>query len=234
MGSKEATMWKMKILPAICIAGCLALAGCNVPSDLPQGGMAYGVIPPEEAVAGQAQYRLGPQDTLSINVFREPEVSVEAVQIDPAGNIDLPLIGPIRAEGYSPAQLSGVIEQALTRYVRNPQVAVSLTQIGQTIAVEGLVGQPGLYPVPGRLSLIEALALAGSPTEFADTDRIFVFREIDGRRAGARFDIRRIRAGLDPDPLILPGDRIAVGENTLGRAWQNYLSAPIFNVFRAF
>jgi len=61
-----------------------------------------------------------------------------------------------------------------------------------------------------------------------------VFREIDGRRAGARFDIRRIRAGLDPDPLILPGDRIAVGENTLGRAWQNYLSAPIFNVFRAF
>jgi len=223
-------MWKMTALPA----ACLALAGCNVPSDLPQGGLAYSVIPPEQAVPDQSLYRLGPQDTVSIKVFREPEVSVETVQIDPAGNIDLPLVGPLRAEGYSPAQLSRVIEQALARYVRNPQVAVSLTEIGQTIAVEGLVGRPGLYPVPGRVSLLEALALAGSPTEFADTDRIFVFREINGRRAGARFDIRRIRSGLDPDPLILPGDRIAVGENTLGRAWQNYFSAPIFNVFRAF
>ena len=229
-GARAVRVGSMRVLllPAL----SASLAACAVSSPLPEGRLAYATIPPEQAVPPPASYRLGPLDTVSVNVFREPEVSVEAVQIDPAGNLDLPLVGPIRAEGLTPAQLSQTVAQALRRYVREPQVSVALTQIGQTIAVEGLVANPGLYPIPGRLSLLEALALAGSPTEFADTDRIFVFREIDGQRAGARFDVRRIRAGLDPDPLILPGDRIAVGENTLERAWRTYLSAPIFNVFR--
>ena len=94
------------------------------------------------------------------------------------------------------------------------------------------MNQPGVFPVRGRLTLIEALALARSPSDVADSDRIFVFRRIDGRRAGARFDVRRIRAGLDPDPVILPGDQVVVGFDELARTWREYLSRPIFNVFR--
>ena len=217
----------------ILLALCSATAACGVRSELPLGAPAYALIPAEVAAPAPDRYLLGPMDVVSILVFREPELSVESSQIDPAGNIVLPLIGAVRAEGRSPAELSQFVESALTRYVHNPQVSISITQIGQTIAVEGGVNQPGVYPIPGRSSLIEALALARSTSQIAANDQVIVFREIDGRRAGARFDIRRIRAGLDPDPVILPGDRIVVGFSALKEAWREYFTAPIFNIFRA-
>lgn len=211
-----------------------ALSGCGVHSDLPSGRMAYGVIPPGEKAPVAGHYALGPSDTLKVFVFREPDLSLESVQIDPAGNLVLPLIGAVRAQGMSPEQLSRHIEERLLRYVNHPQVAVTVVETGGSIAVEGAVNKPGVYPVRGRSTLIEALAMGGSPSNYADNDRVFVFRTIDGRSAGARFDIRRIRAGIDPDPLILPGDRVVVGTSGIKEAWLDYLSAPLFNVFRIF
>ena len=164
----------------------------------------------------------------------EPELSVESTQIDPAGNINLPLVGAVHAEGKSPQELSRMIESVLTRYIINPSVAVAVTPIQRTVAVEGAVNRPGIYPVIGRSTLIEALALAGSPSQYANNDQIFVLRNVEGRQAGARFDIARIRAGLDPDPVILPGDRVVVSASVLKEAVRDYLSAPIFNIFRLF
>ena len=81
---------------------CLTMTGCALESDLPEGPRAYSVIPAEAAPAPPGQYLLAPSDTVSVSVFLEPEVSVDAVQIDPAGNLDLPLVGRIRAEGRRP------------------------------------------------------------------------------------------------------------------------------------
>jgi polysaccharide export outer membrane protein len=76
------------------------------------------------------------------------------------------------------------------------------------------------------------MALGGSPTQYAKNNEIFVLRIVNGRQVGARFDINRIRAAIDPDPIILPGDRIVVGASGLKEALRDYLSAPIFNIFR--
>jgi polysaccharide export outer membrane protein len=226
-------------LPRLVIIGaaCLASTACGVNSPLPSGRSAYGVIP-YEPVGETAQYGdsylLRPNDTIGVSVFLEPELSVENGQIDPAGNIILPLVGAVRAAGRSPEELASALEGALRRYVNEPKVAITVTPAERTIAVEGAVGRPGVYPVTNNVSLIEALALGGSPTRYADNNEIFVLRELNGRQAGARFDINRIRAGLDPDPIILPGDRIVVSGSQLKEGIRDYLDTPIFNIFRVF
>jgi polysaccharide export outer membrane protein len=211
----------------------LALAGCStVRSTLPTGDQAFGVIPSADATPVSQRYQLAANDTISLKVFQEPELSSETMQIDPSGNIDLPLLGEVRAQGFSPSELARELEKSFSTYLRDPRVSVSLVESGQTITVEGAVRQPGVFPIRGRATLIEALALAQSPTFIAASDQIFVFRTINGRRAGARFDIKRIRAGADPDPVILPGDQVVVGISALKEAWQEYLGTPIFNIFR--
>jgi polysaccharide export outer membrane protein len=209
-----------------------ALSACGVQSPLPTGSQAYALIPSTDTMEQQSQYVLNADDTISLRVFQEPELSLEQLQIDPAGNIDVPLLGMVRAQGYSPSQLARNLEQSFTRYLRNPEVSVALIESGQSIVVEGAVNQPGVFPVRGRSSLVAALAMAQSPTHVAANDQIFVFRTINGRRAGARFDIRRIRAGIDPNPILLPGDEVVVGFSAIKEAWREYLGAPIFNLFR--
>lgn len=210
----------------------MMVTACGVPSPLPSGAQAYSVIPASAAASASDRYLLGANDTISMRVFEEPEISSEALQIDPSGNVSIPLVGSVTAQGQSPNELARELEARLKRYIVNPQVTVALVESSQKIVVEGAVNQPGVYPIRGRSSLVEALALAQSPTAVAAYDQIFVFREINGRRAGARFNIRRIRAGIDPDPVLLPGDQVVVGISALKEAWREYLGAPVFNIFR--
>lgn len=231
-GEKLPRFMLLKLLLAGSV--CLAGSACGVRSNLPSGQSAYSVIPVEPVSQAPTSYLIGPMDTISVSVFREPELSVESMQVDPTGNIVIPLLGTIQAKGSSPEGLSRIIEAGLLRYVHDPRVAITVQQTGRTIVVEGAVNKPGVYPITGRSSLIEALALAGSPSQYADNDQIFVFREIDGQQAGARFDIRRIRAGLDPDPAILPGDLVVVNLSGVKEAWRDYVSIPVFNAFRSF
>lgn len=213
---------------------CMFGAACSVNSPLPAGPAAYAVIPYEMAALYPESYQLHSGDIIGVSVLLEPELSVESSQIDPAGNIVLPLVGTVRAEGKSPEEFSRIIENVLTRYIKNPKVAVTVTPVQRTVAVEGAVNRPGVYPIVGSSTLIEALALGGSTSQYANNDQIFVLRDVNGRQAGARFDIARIRAGIDPDPVILPGDRVVVSASVLKEAVRDYLSAPIFNIFRLF
>ena len=111
-------------------------------------------------------------------------------------------------------------------------------QAGSLIVDEGLsVGwvapeDPGVYDIAGPTTLLGALARAKSPTQVAALDEIVVFRTVNGQRMGARFDLRRIRNGLDPDPQILGGDVVVVGFDSLKGAFRDVLqAAPFFNVF---
>ncbi len=216
------------------IAACMFTTACSVNSQLPAGPAAYAIIPHETAALYPESYQLRSGDIIGVSVLLEPDLSVESSQIDPAGNIDLPLVGAVRAEGKSPEELSRMMENVLARYIINPRVAVTVTPAQRTVAIEGAVNRPGIYPIVGKSTLIEALALGGSPSQYANNDQIFVLRGVNGRQVGARFDIARIRAGIDPDPVILPGDRVVVSASALKEAIRDYLSAPIFNVFRLF
>jgi polysaccharide biosynthesis/export protein len=210
----------------------LSCSACAVQSPLPTGHTAYQIIPAVAAPLEGQEYLIGPLDTVSVTVFREPELSVAEAQVDSAGKLPLPLLGTVFAGGKTAEALASELEQDLRAYLHNPRVTVAVNSITQKVVVEGTVNQPGVYDIRGNSSLLEALAMARSPTEVADLDQIFVFRQIDGQTHGARFNLRRIRTGIDPDPVIVAGDRIVVGQDAVAAAWRDYVSAPIFNVFR--
>lgn len=214
---------------------CLSCAACSsVRSGIPLGAQNYAVIPAEAAEPVASEYLIGPFDTVSVSVFREPQLSVTNAQVDTGGAIMLPLVGKVQATGMSAASLSYDVETKMQRFLKKPKVSVSITSNSQTIAVEGGVNQPGIFPIPGKSSLIEALALAKGPTVVAAQDEVIVFRKLNGQRAAARFDMRRIRMGLDPDPDIRPGDRIVVGIDGMKEGYVNFFSKIPFLSFRPF
>ena len=227
-----------KINYALLCAGALAVSGCFTPSgNLPEGRDAYAVIPALDATSGPSSYRIGVLDTLSVRVFQEPELSFDTIAVDASGTINFPLVGEIQASGKTPIELSDEIEASLgTRFIRDPQVVVGVVaSAAQRVTVDGQVGIPGVYEIAGSSSLIEAIARARGTTNIANTGQVLIFRQIDGERYGAIFNLRDIREGRAPDPEILGGDHIVVGTSALKGAYQDFLkAAPLFNAFTRF
>jgi polysaccharide export outer membrane protein len=228
-------MMRPRLLPLLALAFTSA---CQSPrAALPDGAQAYAVIPAPTAGTTRSAYRIGPLDVLAVSVFQEPDLSQRDVQVDASGNVLMPLIGPVHACGKTARQLSAEIERQLgAEYLVDPQVTVSVTaSVSQQVTVEGNVTMPGVYDITGAPTLLEALARARSPTRVARLQEVVVFRVIDGRRAGAVFDLTAIRAGRAPDPELLGGDVVVVGFDGVKGAFRDFLTtAPLVNAFRAF
>ncbi|MEZ0135671.1 MULTISPECIES: polysaccharide biosynthesis/export family protein [Novosphingobium] len=179
-------------------------------------------------------YPIRPKDILTLRVFGEPDLSQEELRVDDVGVIQVPLVGPLKAEGRSADEISGEITSRLrNRYLVDPQVSVSVkTAAPSYVSVEGEVEKPGVYEMQGRTTLLAALAKAESPTITAKLDEVVVFRTIDEKPMAARFNLKDIRVGLSPDPMILDGDVVMVGFSRSKGLWQDFLKTmPIFNVF---
>ena len=158
-------------------------------------------------------YVIAPSDRLAIDVFGVQELT-RTVQVDPDGRFALPLVGVVQAAGATPTELAGTIADRLReRYMRNPQVAVNAETINQNVTVEGQVRAPGVFPVTGRTTLLQAMARAQGLTENANTSYIVVFRRVGEQQMAALHDVRAIRQGIYPDPEIYPNDVISVGED---------------------
>ena len=216
-------MLQKLIAPAVLILA----SGCapQLQSDLPSGDAGLAAINADVASAAPSVYRLRAGDVISVNVYREDDLSADRLTIDRAGQIALPLVGTVDAAGLSSTELADLIESRLgTRYLRYPDVSVALVEgRAETVSVEGSVENPGIYPVQPGYTLLSAMALAGSPTDVAKLDEVLVFRQINGQRAGARFDLTDIRAGRSPDPQLLPGDTIVVGDDNVRGAYRDIL-----------
>ncbi|MBM7406066.1 MULTISPECIES: polysaccharide biosynthesis/export family protein [Sphingomonas] len=227
----------MRLRPIVLLAAGL-LPACQSPrAGLPHGPAAYAVIPPPASGTTRAAYRIGPLDVLAITVFQEPELSQRDVQVDASGNLLMPLVGTVQARGKTAHQLSREIAERLgTEYLVDPQVTVTVTaSVSQQVTVEGNVTMPGVYDITGAPTLLEALARARSPTRVARLQEVVVFRTIDGRRAGAVFDVAAIRNGRAPDPELLGGDVVVVGFDAVKGAFRDFLTtAPLVSAFRTF
>jgi polysaccharide export outer membrane protein len=194
-------------------------------------------MPAPDPGSTRSVYRIGVQDTLSIRVFQEPELSFETIGVNAGGVINYPLVGEIRAAGKTPLELGDEIERGLgERFIRSPQVVVGVVESSaQRVTVEGSVVEPGAYEIAGNSTLLEAIARAQGLTRVAVVDEIVVLRTVDGQPTGAVFDLQAIREGKAPDPEILGGDKIVVGFSGLKGIYRDVLSAaPLFNVFRNF
>jgi polysaccharide export outer membrane protein len=221
------------------VLAAIALAACQEtrPSQLPADAAAYAIAPSAESAGPPATRALRPGDEIAVLVFREPDLSVPKLLIDEQGSIQLPLIGAVEAAGTTTETLSGHIrDRYAVRYLRNPQVSVVLlSSVPNTVAVEGEVNQPGVYPITRGETLLSALSRARSPTRVARNDEVVVFRTVANQRMGARFDLDQIRAGRAADPQILDGDVIVVGFSRVKGGFRDFLqAAPLLNLFTVF
>jgi polysaccharide export outer membrane protein len=215
----------------------LAACSSQLTAGLPHSAAAYAIIPPMDQAVKPTDYLIEPGDMVHLAVFGEPDLTIDKLPVDDAGNIQVPLIGAVQVSGLSPAKASSLIASRLgTRFLRNPDVTLNvLEQAGQIVTVEGQVTKAGAYPVDHETTLLGAIALAQSPTRIAKLDQVVIFRTVNGQRLAARFDLSKIRVGRDPDPQILGGDVVVVGFSQAKSIYRDVLlAAPLFNVFTRF
>jgi polysaccharide biosynthesis/export protein len=174
--------------------------------------------------AAQQAYQLGHGDILKVAVWSQPELSGEFT-VDVAGAITLPLIGSVKAAGQTIAQVESDIRSRLADgYVVNPQVAIGVAQFkSQRVFVVGEVRTPGVVPLSGTLTLIEALSRVGSLTEFAGGELVVIRppegKQVDGpvlsgdpgAREVLRLDIQALQAkGPTSNIQLEDGDTIVI------------------------
>ncbi|MGF1649645.1 MAG: polysaccharide biosynthesis/export family protein [Hyphomicrobiaceae bacterium] len=189
----------------------------------------------ESADPESRSYKIGPMDVLEVTGFKVSELS-RSVQVSEAGSINFPLVGDMPAAGRTAGEVERDLTQRLgARYLQNPQVTVQVREFNsQRVTIEGSVKKPGVYPIQGRLTLLQALATAGGFTELA-TSTVVVFRTTDGQRAGARFDLDEIRAGTTPDPELKAGDVVVASDSSGKVAFENFAKVlPIARFFMLF
>lgn len=203
------------------------LSSCGGRSDLPLGSGNIPAATTSLATTPQEldQYRIGPRDVLRVAVFNEPGLSFEQLPVSSGGTIAMPLIGSLTAVGRTQEELAADIDTRLNaRYLRNARTAVSVvTAVNYSVTVDGAVMRPGIYDIPGQLMLSQALALAGGEAQYARLDEVIVFRDIDGKRYVARFDMREIRAGRMADLKLRQADKVVVGLNYAQRLFRDVI-----------
>lgn len=159
--------------------------------------------------AAQAGYTIGPADVLQIIVWKEPDLTRDVtVRFD--GMITLPLLGDLEASGRTPAQLAESLSKELGRFVELPRVTVGVLQANSArFYVVGQVGRSGEFPLSGRTTVLQAIALAGGFKEFAKTDGIVIVRR---DQTSVPVNYKRIADGSDvaQNVQLFPGDTIVV------------------------
>ncbi len=188
------------------------------------------------ATPGNTAYKIGALDVLDITVFKAPDLT-RSVQVADSGTINLPLIGEVPTAGKTSRDLERDLTARLgAKYLQSPQVSVYVREYNsQRVTVEGAVKKPGVYPLRGKTSLLQFIALAeGLDKETASTN-VVVFRQIGDRRQAARFDIDDIRAGKTEDPQIQQGDVIVVDTSGTKTAASYFFKAlPVASIFKPF
>lgn len=228
---------------ALCLS-CLGLVACANSSAV-RSGTARAVTttdtqmgPPDSTSSGGvytgvSDYRVGPLDLIEISVFQIPDLS-RTVRVNSMGQISLPLIGTLQAGGLTIQQLEKSIAAKLeAKYLQNPQVTAFVKEFtSQRVTLEGAVERPGIYPLTGRTTLLQTIAMGGGVNNLANLQGVVVFRQIQGKKMGAVFDLKAIRAGNAEDPLIYGDDIIVVDQSGSKTALRRFIEAmPILNVF---
>jgi polysaccharide export outer membrane protein len=166
-----------------------------------------------------ANYRLGPEDVISVNVFNQDRYSKQGVKVPPSGRIYLPLISEgIFVNGKTVDQVSEIVKKRYDEYIIDPQVSVSLDQAGSyRYSVVGDVGAPGIKLMTRRLSVSEAVAEAGGVLQTGNRSKIVVLRkQADGTLKQIPVNLSAVYKGQAPDSTYLvPGDQVIVPGNKL-------------------
>lgn len=218
---------------AAALGGCAAGRGGNVPY-VDAGTLAR---PDVEVVAPiPINQTINPQDVIEVTIFQVEALSGEHT-VDLNGAINMPLIGKVQASGKTAEQLSADLQTRLgQRYLRNPNVQVSLKKLNeQTVTVDGAVQAPGVFPMRGGTTLMKAVAMARGLNPAANPRRVVIFRQINGQRNAAAFDLRAIRRAEAEDPAVYGNDIVIVDDDRVRGWWSTIIGAlPLVATFRPY
>jgi polysaccharide biosynthesis/export protein len=157
-------------------------------------------------------YKIGPQDMLQIDVWKEPEIT-RLVPVRPDGKITLPLLNDVQAAGLTPMELAAVISDGLKKYINNPQVTVSVSTINsRRVYVTGEVTKPGAFPLLPNMTVLQALTSAGGFTQFAKIKSVYVLRVEGGKQTKIPFNYKAVIEGKKPEENVelQSGDTVVV------------------------
>jgi len=170
-------------------------------------------LPKSVAGVRPESYVIGAEDTIQVYVWKEPDMS-KSVPVRPDGMISLPLVGEVKAAGYTPVQLQDVLADAIKKYVSDPQVTVVVEKVASlNFNVVGEVNHPGYFPLTRRMTVLDAIALAGGFKDFAKTKKIYVLRTAaSGTQERLPFNYKQVIKGQNPQQNIelQPRDTIVV------------------------
>jgi polysaccharide biosynthesis/export protein len=189
-------------------------------------------------LAAQTSRLLSAGDTISVQIFRRPELSSEAI-IAQDGMFPVPLIGDVQVIGLTPSEVSAIITDRLRRYVHEPQVMTRVVRYGIALPVSSpqvvvdlvrLVGErffvlgevrvPGVYPLVGQVSLLEAIAAAGGPSREAKTGSLLLVRAGGSGQPSetVKIDLDKVmRDGTGAGIVMNRGDVVYVPERTISQ-----------------
>jgi polysaccharide export outer membrane protein len=172
-------------------------------SDLPKGS--------DSSTIDKARYVIGPDDSLSITVWKEPTLS-GSVPVRPDGMISMALVGDLRAAGRTPMQLADDITEKLKKYIQDPNVSVVvMADASQRIFLIGEVGHVGPVPMTPGMTALQAIAAGGGLSPFANSKKIYILRNEGGKQQKIPFKYKEALKGDDSQMIALkPGDTIVV------------------------
>jgi len=192
---------------ALVVAGC---ASEPVPYPVSDAAQLFATV--------EGDYRIGVDDRVQVAVWRNPELSI-TTPVRPDGKISMPIIGDIQAGGRTPSEVAENIKQRLSEYIRDPNVAVILTELRSheflsRVRVTGAVRAPRSFPHRQGMTVLDAVLEAGGVNEFASLNSTKLYRRVKERTEVIVIELGDIlrKGRLESNILLRPGDVITVPE----------------------
>jgi polysaccharide export outer membrane protein len=157
-------------------------------------------------------YVIGPDDVLEVSYWKDRDASAQ-VAVRPDGCISLPLLNDVQASGLTPAELAARITSLASAFLEDPTVTVMVKQINSRKAyIVGEVIRPGAYALNGPVTVLQIIAMAGGPTEYASLADVAIVRTTAAGVVTRTFNYRNALKlkDLDQNILLLPGDTVIV------------------------
>ena len=163
-------------------------------------------------IATPADYVIGADDQLEIVFWREKEMST-TVTVRPDGMISLPLLNEVKAAGLTPEELRVSVTATAEKLMEQPTVSILIKDIkSRKVYVTGQVGKPGPYLLLAPMTVLQMIAVAGGPSEYANKSEIVVVRTDGSKSTSLRFNYEDVSKGknLAQNVVLKPGDTIIV------------------------
>lgn len=204
-------IYRFKFLATVLLIG-ISLAGCSA-NKLPPATTAASLT----TSVNNYSYLIGPGDTLNIFVWRNPEVSGSFI-VRPDGQITTSLVEDLEVSGKTPTQLARLVEEELSKYIRDPIVTISVTgfvgPFSEQVRVIGEATNPRSINYRERMTLLDLMIEVGGLTDFANGNGAKLIRVVENQQQEFDIEIDNLvkRGDISANVDLLPGDIIIIPE----------------------